>query len=92
VVLKDSVSTVKRAKTIGLPIEHATVNVSSGRRKPAAPERADLLEEWPPIDRTTLNAWEDAGFFAAERAAGRGKLVLCALWTEMCIASRRSTL
>jgi len=65
---------------------HATVNGSSGRRQRTAPERADLLEESPPIDRTTLNAWEDADFRAAVRAAGRRKLVLCALWTEMCIA------
>src|SRR5258708_34059800 len=42
--------------------------------------------ESPPLDRTTLNAWEDADFLAAVRAAGRRKLVLCALWTEMCIA------
>ena len=85
-VLKNSVSTVKLAQTCGLPIVHATVNVSSGRSKPTAPELADLLEESPPIDRTTLNAWEDADFLAAVRAAGRRKLVLCALWTEMCIA------
>ena len=85
-VLKNSVSTVKLAKTCGLPIVHSTVNVSSGRVKPTAPERADLLEESPPLDRTTLNAWEDADFLAAVRAAGRRKLVLCALWTEMCIA------
>ena len=31
---------------------------------------------------------EDADFLAAVRAAGRGKLVLCALWTEMCIACK----
>ena len=64
---------------------HATVNGSSGRRQPTAPERADLLEESPPIDRTTLNAWEDADVRAAVRAAGRRKLVLCALWTEACL-------
>ena len=29
------------------------------------PELADLLEESPPIDRTTINAWEDADFLAA---------------------------
>jgi len=86
VVLKNIVSTVKLAKTFGLTIVHSMVNVSSGRSKPTAPERADLLEESPPIDRTTLNAWEDADFLAAVRAAGRRKLVLCALWTEMCIA------
>ncbi len=64
-VLKNIVSTVK------LPIVYSTVNVSSGRSKPTAPELADLLEESPPIDRTTLNAWEDADFLAAVRAAGR---------------------
>ena len=63
---------------------HSTVNVSSGRNKPTAPELADLLEESQPIDRTTLNAWEDAEVLAA----GRRKLVLCALWIEMCIACK----
>ena len=87
-VRKNIVSTVKLAQTCGLPIVHSTVNVSSGRSKPTAPELADLLEESPPIDRTTLNAWEDADFLAAVRAAGRHKLVLCALWTEMCIACK----
>jgi len=43
VVLKNSVSTVKLAKTCGLPIVHTTVNVSSGRSQPTAPELADLL-------------------------------------------------
>jgi isochorismate hydrolase len=52
------------------------------------PELADLLEESPSIDRTTLNAWEDADVLAAVRAAGRRKLVLCALWIEMCIACK----
>ena len=42
-VLKNIVSTVKLAKTFGLPIVHSTVNVSSGRVKPTAPELADLL-------------------------------------------------
>ena len=85
-VLKHIVSTVKLAQTCGLPIVHSTVNVSSGRVKPTAPELADRLEESPPLDRTTLNAWEDADFLTAVRAAGRRKLVLCALWTEMFIA------
>jgi nicotinamidase-related amidase len=40
----------------------------------------------PPIDRTTINAWETPEFLAAVRATGRRKLVLCALWTEMCMA------
>ena len=50
------------------------------------PELAELLADDPPIDRTTTNAWEDAEFLAAVRATGRRKLILCALWTEICMA------
>jgi nicotinamidase-related amidase len=84
-LLENIVSTVKTAKAFGVPIVHSTVNVASGRQQPTVPELAELLGEYPPIDRTTLNAWEDADFLAAVRATGRRKLILCALWTEICM-------
>jgi nicotinamidase-related amidase len=85
-LLENIVSTVKTAKAFGVPIVHSTVNVASGRGQPTVPELAGLLEGDPPIDRTTLNAWEDADFVAAVRATGRRKLIACALWTEICMA------
>jgi nicotinamidase-related amidase len=85
-LLKNITSTVKLAKIFGMPIVHSTVNVASRRSKTTVPELAELLTEIPPIDRTTINAWEDDRFLAAVRATGRRKLVLCALWTEMCMA------
>jgi nicotinamidase-related amidase len=85
-LLENIVSTVKTAKAFGVPIVHSTVNVASGRQQPTVPELAELLEDYPPIDRTTLNSWEDADFLAAVRATGRRKLILCALWTEICMA------
>jgi nicotinamidase-related amidase len=85
-LLENIVSTVKTAKAFGVPIVHSTVNVASGRQQPTVPELAELLEDHPPIDRTTLNSWEDADFLAAVRATGRRKLILCALWTEICMA------
>jgi nicotinamidase-related amidase len=85
-LLENIVSTVNTAKAFGVPIVHSTVNVASGRQLPTVPELAELLEEYPPIDRTTLNSWEDADFLAAVRATGRRKLILCALWTEICMA------
>ncbi len=84
-LLENIVSTVKTAKAFGLPIVHSTVNVASGQQQPTVPELAELLEDSPPIDRTTLNSWEDAGFLATVRATGRRKLILCALWTEICM-------
>ena len=85
-LLDNIVSTVKTAKAFDLPIVHSTINVATGRGQPTVPELAQLLENTPPIDRTTTNAWEDAEFLAAVRATGRRKLILCALWTEICMA------
>src|ERR1700686_982719 len=85
-LLKNIVSTVKLAKLFGVPIVHSTVNVATGRNQPTVPALAELLEDDPPIDRTTLNAWEDVDFLGAVRATGRRKLIFCALWTEICMA------
>jgi len=85
-LLDNIVSTVKTAQAFGIPIVHSTVNVASGNQQPTVPELAALLEGDPPIDRTTLNSWEDADFLAAVRSTGRRKLILCALWTEICMA------
>ena len=85
-LLDNIVSTVRTAKAFRMPIVHSTINVATGRGQPTVPELAELLEEYPPIDRTTTNAWEDAAFLAAMRASGRRKLIICALWTEICMA------
>jgi nicotinamidase-related amidase len=85
-LLKNVVSTVKAARTFGLPIVHSTVNVTSGQQQSTVPELAELLEDSPPIDRTSVNSWEDTDFVAAVHATGRRKLIFCALWTEVCMA------
>jgi nicotinamidase-related amidase len=85
-LLENISSTVKIAKLFGLPIVHSTINVASGRGQPTVPELAALLEDNPPIDRTSTNAWEDAEYVAAVRATGRRMLIACALWTEICMA------
>ena len=59
-LLKNIVSTVRTAKTFGLPIVHSTVNVASGQGKPTVPELAGLLEDYPPIDRTSINSRRSA--------------------------------
>jgi nicotinamidase-related amidase len=84
-LLKNIVSTVKLAKLFGVPIVHSTVNVANGQGR-TVPELAELLIDNPPIDRTSMNSWEDVDFVAAVRATGRRKLIFCALWTEICMA------
>jgi nicotinamidase-related amidase len=85
-LLKNAVSTVRTVKVFGMPVVHSTVNVSSGRGKPTLPELGDLLSDNKPIDRTTVNSWEDIEFVEAVHATGRRKLVFMALWTEVCLA------
>jgi nicotinamidase-related amidase len=85
-MLKNAVSTVKLAKTFKVPIVHSTVSVASGRQKPTVPELVEALGGIAAIDRTSINSWEDLEFIAAVRATGRRKLLLCALWTEVCMA------
>src|SRR3984957_7972197 len=83
---RNVISTVKTARSFGLPIVHSTVNVASGQQQPTVPELAELLEDTPPIDRTSVNSWEDTDFVAAVHATGRRKLIFCALWTEVCMS------
>ena len=85
-LLKNAVSTVRTIKTFGIPVVHSTINVATGRGQPTLPELADLLSGDKPLDRTTTNSWEDIEFLQAVRATGRRKLILCALWTEICMA------
>ncbi|MBO0814895.1 MAG: isochorismatase family protein [Actinobacteria bacterium] len=85
-LVKNAVSTVRTIKTFGIPVVHSTVNVASGREQPTLPELADLVTDDKPLDRTTINSWEDVEFVQAVRATGRRKLIICALWTEMCMA------
>ncbi len=85
-LLKNAVSTVRTVKTFGIPVIHSTVNVASGRGKPTLPDLASLLTDDKPVDRTTVNSWEDIEFVDAVHATGRRKLIFCALWTEICMA------
>src|SRR5271169_4284905 len=85
-LLKNAVSTVRTIKTFEIPVVHSTVNVASGRGKPTLPELDELLHDDKPLDRTTVNSWEDIEFVQAVHATGRRKLIICGLWTEICMA------
>jgi nicotinamidase-related amidase len=73
------------AKLYGLPVVLASVNVSTGRNQPTIHQITEVLGDVPIIDRTSINAWEDRDFVDAVRATGRKKLIMAALWTEVCL-------
>lgn len=85
-LLTRNIVTVARiAKTYGLPIVLSTVNVTANGLPPTIPELREVLSDLPEIDRTQINAWEDADFRRAVEATGRKKLIITALWTEVCL-------
>jgi nicotinamidase-related amidase len=49
------------------------------------PEVQSVFPEIKPIDRTSMNSWEDKGFREAIKATGRKKIVIAGLWTEVCV-------
>jgi len=84
-LLKNAVSTVRTIKAFQVPVVHSTVNVAAGQGS-TLPDLAGLLADDKPLDRTTVNSWEDIEFVRAVHATGRRKLIICALWTEVCMA------
>src|SRR5258708_7426574 len=86
-LLVDNIVSVARlARTFDLPVVLSTVQVASGREAPTIPELKAVLSDCSEIDRTMMNAWEDAEFRQAVETTGRRRLIMTALWTEICLA------
>ncbi|MEO8777930.1 MAG: hydrolase [Rhodanobacter sp.] len=84
-LVSNVVAVAKIAKLYGLPIVVTSVNVETGLNKPTIHQITDVLPGQKVIDRTSINAWEDEDFVAAVEATKRKKLIMVALWTEVCL-------
>jgi nicotinamidase-related amidase len=82
---RNIIAVARLAKAYGLPIVLSTVNVTNGQG-PTIPELKAVLADDVEIDRTQINSWEDVEFRRAVEATGRKKLIMTALWTEVCLA------
>jgi nicotinamidase-related amidase len=84
-LVRNIVSVARLAKNFSLPVVLSTVSVRARGEKPTIPELKEVLADNVEIDRTTMNAWEDVEFRQAVEATGRKKLIMTALWTEICL-------
>jgi nicotinamidase-related amidase len=84
-LIANVVALARTAKLYGLPVVLSTVNVKSNVNKPTIHQITDVLPGVGAIDRTSINAWEDEDFVRAVRATERKKLLIAALWTEVCL-------
>jgi nicotinamidase-related amidase len=84
-LVNNIVSVARMAKTFELPVVLSTVNVANGQGPTIGELKAELPDS-PEIDRTQINSWEDVEFRQAIEGTGRRKLIMTALWTEVCLA------
>jgi len=74
----------KSAKAFKVPTILTTVETASFSGN-MWPQLLDVFPDLTPIERTTMNSWEDKKFVAEVERIGRKKLVIAALWTEVCL-------
>ena len=82
-IINNVVGLAKSAKVFGVPTLLSSVVEERGGYilKASGP-----LPEQKPIDRTFINAWEDERVVEWVSRPGRTKIVMAALWTEICLA------
>jgi len=83
-VVNNVVALAKTAKLFGVPTILTTVLEERGGY--IIKGLQDVFPEQKPINRTFINAWQDARLVEAVRKTGRRKLVIAGLWTEVCVA------
>jgi nicotinamidase-related amidase len=83
-VVNNVVALAKTAKLFGVPTILTTVLEARGGKLIQGLQ--DVFPEQTPIDRTFINTWEDARVVDAVKKTGRKKIIMAALWTEVCLA------
>ena len=84
-IINSNLILAKSARVFDIPVVLSTVETQSfsGRMWP---QLKAVFPGQQPIERTSMNAWDDASFVAAVKATGKKKIVLAGLWTETCVA------
>jgi nicotinamidase-related amidase len=85
VILQNVQAVAKAAKLFKVPTILSTVAAKSFSGD-MLPEVQSVFPDFAPIDRTSMNAWEDANFRKAIEGTGKKKVVIAGLWTEACVS------
>lgn len=83
-IINNVVGLAKTAKVFGVPTLLTTVVEERGGY--LIKQLQDVFPEQKPINRTFINTWEDKRVVDWVKATGRKKIVIAALWTEICLA------
>lgn len=83
-VINNVVGLAKTAKVFGVATLLTTVMEQRGGY--LIKQLQDVFPDQKPINRTFINAWEDKRVVDWVKATGRKKVVIAALWSEICLA------
>src|SRR6476646_11883735 len=83
-VINNVTALAKTARAYGIPTILTTVNEERGGL--VFKQVQAVFPDQKTINRTFINCWEDRRVVEAVKKTGRKKLVMAALWTEMCLA------
>jgi nicotinamidase-related amidase len=84
-IINNVVALAKASRVFDLPVVLSTVETKafSGNMWP---QLRAMFPNQEPIERSSMNSWDDKNFVAAIERSGRKKIVLAGLWTETCVA------
>src|SRR5438552_9751785 len=84
-VINNNVALAKALRVFDVPFVLSSVETKAFSGN-TWPQILAALGNPTPIERTTMNSWDDKNFVAAVEKTGRTKIVLAGLWTETCVA------
>jgi nicotinamidase-related amidase len=84
-IINNVVALAKATRVFDVPVVLSTVETRafSGNMWP---QLRAIFPTQDPIERSSMNSWDDKNFVAAIERSGRKKIVLAGLWTETCVA------
>ena len=84
-IINNNVALSKAARVFEVPVVLSTVETKSFSGN-IWPQIQAIFPNQVPIERSSMNSWDDQNFVAAIEKTGRKKIVLAGLWTETCVA------
>ncbi len=84
-IINNNVALSKAAKIFDVPVVLSTVETKSFSGN-MWPQIQAIFPNQTPIERSSMNSWDDKNFVAAIEKSGKKKIVLTGLWTETCVA------
>ena len=83
-IINNVVALSKASRVFDVPVVLTTVESKSFSGN-LWPQIKAIFPNYTPIERSSMNSWDDKNFVAAIEKTGRKKIVLAGLWTERLI-------